>query len=286
LQPSPWESGVLIPAHAAHLRLASYRPSSVKARVAVLTAFERGLDPHHTLATAERLHVEAFLGRDLAPESRRAYRSHLRGFYTWATDEGHVAVDPTLKLPTVRVPRGVPRPITEEQLRKAVIYADARMRAWLLLMCLAGLRCMEVAGLRPEDLSETENGPLLFLRECKGGGTGVVPAHPGVVAALRHVPIRNGVWWTLSPHSISTAISTHLRSLGINATAHQLRHSAGTEWYRVSGHDLLTTARLLRHATVQTTQVYAKVEHTRPAEVVRAMWGHTPEAQHLTGAAG
>lgn len=264
---------LLIEAHAAHLRLASYRPSSVRARVSVLTAFSRSLEPHQaSLTTATRLHVEAFLGRDLAPESRRAYSNHIRQFYAWAVEEEYVLTNPTLKLPTVRVPRGVPRPITATDLRKAVENADARMRAWLLLMALAGLRCIEVAALRPEDVTEAEYGQVLFLRECKGGGTGVVPAHQAIASALQALPIRSGLWWDVTPRYVSSTVGAYLRSVGVQATAHQLRHAAGTEWYRASGHDLLTTAALLRHVSVRTTQVYAQLDSERPAEVVRAMW--------------
>jgi hypothetical protein len=34
------------------------------------------------------------------------------------------------------------------------------------------------------------------------------------------------------------------------------------------GHDLFTTARLLRHATVQSTEIYARIDIEWPAEVV------------------
>lgn len=262
----------LIETHAAWLRLAAYRPSTIHARTAVLRAFERTLAAHHkTLTTADRLDAQGFLGRDLAPESRRAYLGHLRGWYRWAIDEGLVTEDPTAKLPAVRVPRGVPRPVPDSDLRKAVELADPRMKSWLLLMALAGLRCLEVAALRPEDVSVTEDGPLLYLREVKGGGTGVVPAHPALMAALLALPIRNRLWWDCSPRHVSILVGAHLRAAGVNATAHQLRHAAGTEFYKASGFDLLTTAKLLRHVSVQSSQIYSQVEAGRPAEVVRAM---------------
>lgn len=261
---------MLIEAYGNRLRLAAYRPQSVTARLSCLRTFERTLaDRQATIKTAGRLDVEAFLARDLKPESRRAYRGHLRGFYAWAVEEGYVQHDPTLKLPPVRIPRAVPRPINHDDLRKAVRLADPRMRAWLLLMALAGLRCIEVAALRPVDVSATDSGPLLFLRECKGGGTATVPAHQAVLDALVQLPSRNGLWWDCSAHHVSTTVSAYLRSLQVNATAHRLRHYAGTEWYRTSGHDLLTTARLLRHASVATSQVYAQLDPTRPAEVIR-----------------
>jgi integrase/recombinase XerD len=263
---------LLIDSHAAHLRMAAYRPSTVVARVSCLRAYERLLGTHQaTLRTATRLEVELFLGRDLAPESRRAYLGHLRGFYAWALEEEYVSADPTVKLPAVRVPRAVPRPIHDDDLRKAVGNAEPRMRAWLLLMTLAGLRCLEVAALRPDDLSETDYGPLLFLRECKGGGTGVVPAHPAIIPALMALPIRDGKWWDCSARHVSSQVGVYLRSVGVNATAHRLRHSAGTEFYRASGNDLLTTAQLLRHASVKSTQIYSEIAAQRPAEVIRAM---------------
>lgn len=259
---------MLIDAHLNRLRLAGYRPSTLLARSTVLTAYQRSLADHHTLTTATRMEVEAFLARDLAPESRRAYRGHLRGFYRWAIEEGHVAGDPTDRLPTVRIPRAVPRPVPDQQLRKALDLAPPRMTAWLLLMALAGLRCIEVAALRPEDVSVTETGPLLYLRETKGGGSATVPAHSAVLAALVQLPARDGRWWEVTPRYVSTEVSGYLRSVGVDATAHRLRHYAGTAWYEASGHDLLTTARLLRHASVRTTQVYAEVSPTRPAQVV------------------
>jgi integrase/recombinase XerD len=258
---------VLIDAYASRLRLAGYRPSSVQARISCLRSFARFLEPK-TLAEAGRLEVEAFLGRPLAAESRRAYRGHLKGFFAFAVDEGYVGADPTEKLPTVRVPRGQPRPISPDDLRTALGNADGRMRAWLLLMSLGGLRCIEVAAVRPQDLTVTEFGTMLYLRECKGGGTGSLPAHQAITLSLAALPVRNGLWWDVTAKRVSTLVSAYFRGIGINATAHQLRHYAGTEWYRASGHDLLTTAQLLRHATVATTQTYAALDPTRPAEVV------------------
>ena len=95
-----------------------------------------------------------------------------------------------------------------------------------------------------------------------------MPAHSAVLSALVQLPARDGLWWECSARHVSTEVGAFLRAVGIDATAHRLRHYAGTAWYEASGHDLLTTARLLRHASVTTTQVYAQLSPTRPAEVV------------------
>lgn len=157
------------------LTLAGFRPRTVTDRVRVLQAFASFTAKPLTQATRDD--VEAFLARPLAAESRRCYRSHLRAFYKWLVDEDAVSEDPTEKVPAIRVPRGTPRPISDPDLAYALENAGPRMRAWLLLMSLAGLRACEVAALTPQDLIRSETGTLLFLRETKGGGTATVPAH-------------------------------------------------------------------------------------------------------------
>ena len=266
----------MISEHVDHMTLAGLRPRSIKSRREVLQAFRHALAPRDLL-DATKADVERFLARSLKPASRRCYLGHLRSFYTWAVEDGRTTNDPTARIPAIRVPAGTPRPIASDHLALALREATPRMRAWLLLMALEGLRCLEVAALRPCDLVDVEGSRMLFLRECKGGGTATLPAHPAVVAALEALPIRNGLWWEVNANTVSTDVSRHLHSLGIDATAHRLRHAAGTAWYHSSGHDLLVTAQLLRHARVSTTQIYAQLDPQRPAEVVRLV--SVPEVQ-------
>jgi integrase/recombinase XerC len=261
----------LIESHLASLVLAGYSPRTLEARQHCLKAFARTIAPRD-LAEATRADCETFLtSRPLKPESRRAYRSHLRGLYGWAYEEELIPANPMLRVPPVRVPKAGPRPISSADLVHALSRADARMFAWLALMSLAGLRCVEVAGLRPGDLQQTDDGAALHLRTCKGGGEAVQPAHPLIVEALGRLQIRDGAWWDCSPAHISRTVSVHLADCGIAATGHRLRHFAGSSWYRASGHDLLVTARLLRHRNVATSQIYVETDKTRPAEVVNAV---------------
>lgn len=259
----------LVQSYLAAMTLRGFRPSTIKARRQVLEAFERAMPCG--LGDVTRQHVELWLSRPLALESRRAYRSALRAFYGWCVEEGLLHNDPTVKVPPIRVRRGVPRPVSDDDLARALASADRRMRAWLLCMALAGLRCMEVAGLRPDDILDSPTGPLLYLRETKGGAPATVPAHPLLLEALAVVPIRNGLWWSVTPGTLSAAVNRHLHAVGVRGTAHALRHYAGTAWYTASGHDLLTTAQLMRHQSVDTTTVYAKLSPERPAEVARAV---------------
>jgi integrase len=221
--------------------------------------------------TATREDLAVWLSsRDLAPESRRAYRSHLRGFYRWCVDEGLLERSPAERIPPVKVPPRLPRPVSEEELAMALRHADPRMRAWLLLMAYGGLRCLEVAALCPQDVHP--GPPIVFrLRVTKGGAEAVVPAHPSVLESLAELPVRDGLWWTCSAHHVSRTTSCYLRGIGLDATAHRLRHFAGSSWYRASGNDLLVTAQLLRHGSVRTTQGYAAISPERAAQVVSSL---------------
>lgn len=259
----------LITEYLADLAFAGASPATIRVRRQVLRHVARDVGPLYEASPAV---LKAWLARPLAPESRRAYRSHLRAYCTWLIDQGHLTVNPTDRIPNVKVPRRLPRPIDEDDLQRALAHADRRMRAWLLLMALEGLRCIEVAALEPRDLYLPEVGPpLLILRVTKGSQQATVPLHPDVLTALNQLPARGGVWWSCSANRVSEVVNRHLHDCGVTATAHQLRHYAATTWYRASGHDLLTTARLLRHKSVASTQVYAALDPLRPAEVLTSV---------------
>jgi integrase len=258
----------LLDSYRARLVLAGVQPSTLVAKMTTLHAFARTIAPRR-VEDATRADCEHFLtSRPLAAETRRAYRSTLRGLYVWGWEEGMVAEDITARIPAIRVPRKAPRPIPQADLERALALAGGRMQAWLLLMCLGGLRCIEISGLRPVDLQHSPDGVLLYLRRCQGGGSATVPAHPTILEALAALPIRDGLWWSCNRVTISSQVNDHLRACGVNSTAHSLRHWAGTAWYKHSKHDLLTTQKLLRHATVSSTQIYAATDPTRPREVV------------------
>lgn len=57
--------------------------------------------------------------------------------------------------------------------------ADACTRAWLLLMALGGLRCCEVALLRPVWSAQGEARTVLRVREALGMAS-VIPAGPAL----------------------------------------------------------------------------------------------------------
>jgi hypothetical protein len=63
----------------------------------------------------------AFVGRPgLKPETRRSYGMTLRSFYRWALDMALVDLDPTVRLPKVRIPDTAPRPAPTDVVDQAL----------------------------------------------------------------------------------------------------------------------------------------------------------------------
>lgn len=219
--------------------------------------------------------LEAWLdGRGLVAKSRSVWLSHLSCFYQWAVDEGHLEIDPTARIQRPKLRRKLPRPIPDKDLRKALANADPRMRCWLLLGALAGLRCQEIAGLTVEDVME-EDG-ILRVVEAKGGTERMVPIHGDIVEALRALPmpargpVFRGIRGRVTAGDVSHKTGDYLHGLGITSTPHALRHWYATEVYR-STLDLRLTQELMGHKSVTSTEIYARADMQKAGVAVRAL---------------
>jgi integrase len=232
--------------------LGNYSELTVRNYRSLLTRFEAAVgDPLEATPAQVAEWLATFAG--CAPETRRAARSCLSSFYRW-TVEIQECCDrsPMGRIPSVKVPQGAPRPIDPIQLAIAIDVADERLRCWLLLGCDAGLRRAEIAMVRREHI----HGRSLVVTG-KGGRTGVVPMSTRLAVALAGWPVASGRLWDVGPEWVGRCIAAHLRDCGIDATAHQLRHSFACRLYSASGGDLIKTSRLMRHADVRTTTRYA-----------------------------
>lgn len=209
----------------------------------------------------------------MKPNSIAIYVRHVRGFYLWARKHKHVPEDPTVDvLQAPRAPKGVPRPVPDDQIRTALACANPKMRAILALMAFAGLRCGEVVGLRREDIRDTDAVPVLFVHG-KGNKDRVVPAPEMLLQVLRAyglppsgVVILNHLGRPYTSNRLSQVVSEFLHSINIRYSAHKLRHAFGTSAYRLSG-DLLLTQQLMGHSSPATTQGYVQVAATAAVEL-------------------
>ena len=194
-----------------------------------------------------------FTGRK--PNTRRAYRSAIGSLYRHLLWVGAITVDPMQRVPTVRVPKGAPRPITGDQLARAMATANPRMQRWLLLAADAGLRRAEIAMLSPDDVI----GRRLHITG-KGKRQRIVPVSQRLAASLdTWQPETASRMWLAGPDRVGDLMSLHLHSCGVNATAHMLRHYFASRYYAASGCDLRATQAVMGHSSVATTEVYVSL---------------------------
>ena len=230
-----------------HLNRAGYAPGTVEQRCNRLLALP--VSPER----ANQADVVASLGVNTSPQSKRVYLSALHAAYRDLIMLGVVHHDPTIgvRLPTRG--RTTPRPLTDEQLLRLL---DGRgpERAWTVLGAYAGLRAAEVVNLYAEDLTMTAYGYAIQV-VGKNDVKSLIPAHPLVVDLF--APGQRGPLWRMRPDTMSQRWGVWAENLGEPGLRfHQLRHTYGTRLYR-STQDLLATSKLMRHANINTTTVYA-----------------------------
>lgn len=265
----------MIDDYCAHLARLNRRPGTIYQQRRTLMRLAAMLGGPILLATLDDLRT--FTSRGLGDEALYAEVSRLRCFYRWAVREGHLEHDPTVRLERPTRRPGLPRPMPRADVERVLGEAPEPLRAWFLLAARAGLRACEIAPVRSSDVADG----VLVLPEQKGGGAGVVPLSPGLRAALGSYLAGSG-WWF--PHGtdpdrhvtagqVSKRANAWLRDSGIAHTLHSLRHTYATNVYRLSGHDLLLTAQLLRHRKLDTTRRYAELSPDRATSVVAMLDG-------------
>jgi integrase len=262
---------MMIDTHLAALTRTGFRPRTIAQRKARLTAFIAASGV--TLDAATREEITAYLDTFEHPQTRSTYLSHLRAFYKWCIIEGLLERDPTAGIPSPRIPRRLPRPISEADLTRALAGAPALERAWITLSAYAGLRACEIAPMRGEHVRRGGT-PYLFIPEQKGGQEATVPLSSRVLGELDAWPTTGWMWQSLGPlepDAVSMRVGALFRRLGIAASLHQCRHRFGTMTYRASGHDLRVTQELMRHASPTSTALYTAVDPSEGSRVVELL---------------
>lgn len=217
-----------------------------------------------SLGTATRREVERWLARPgWSAQTRVTYRLILTRFTAWAAEQGMISHDPLAGLPRPRVPRRLPRPATDEQVRTCL----ALPWPWGMhcyIAYFAGLRCCEIAGLKREHVTEE----VVHVIGGKGGRDRNVPMHPRLWSVL--APLPDGPV-TIRPYSgmpadacyISQATANRMRTaLGVRLGLHQLRHAYATGLFN-AGVDIHVIQKLLGHASLASTEVYVEVSEAQ-----------------------
>lgn len=224
----------------------------------------------------------------VAASSLARQMASVRNLHRFLVAEGSRRDDPTADVDGVRVPAGLPKPLTEgevESLIAAVVGDDAiarRDRALLEFLYATGARISEVCGLSIGDLDLDAGLARLY---GKGAKERLVPVGSCARRALDDwlrvgrpdlEPTRwkkrgdaeavfldrrggrlsrQAAWAVVVRHGERAGLRTHL-------SPHVLRHSCATHMLD-HGADLRIVQEMLGHASISTTQVYTKVSQER-----------------------
>lgn len=265
-------SNDLIDLHIAHLRAAGQSRRTIEARQGVLRRLYDRLPWGLCYAATEQ--IEAWLA-DLTAKGRSRwtlsiYAYHVRAFYRWATSAGFLDGDPTATIPAPRIPRCVPKPVTEEELWLVLSLPEPFGTAGALAG-FAGLRVSEIAACRREHIT----AEMLTVISGKGGHPGTVPTHPYVWERIRDMPpgllVTNHRGEPVTGQWITVSIRWRLDKIGLRGVhMHRLRHWYGTTIQRLTG-DIRVTQECLRHQHVGSTQGYTLVSDGQRAAAVAAL---------------
>lgn len=202
------------------------------------------------------------MARELKPASRRAYLWALRSYAEWA-QLGPI----TSGIRKPRMPRAVPRPVSEDDLVATLAVATSRTRAFVMLGAYAGLRSFETAKVAGRDFEGTPTGQGLRV-VGKGGREDVLPV-PAVLMRemLPWLDTAGPLWPGLTGGAVRQAIRLAGVRADVHLTSHMLRHRYGTQLYAAC-RDLLVVQRLMRHSSPDTTAGYALISDDVGAALV------------------
>ena len=220
----------------------------------------------------------------------------IRMLHRYLSIEGERRDDPAADLEGVRVPAGIPKPLTEAQVTSlidAVIVTEPVHRrdlALIELLYATGARISEAVGL---SIGEVDLDARLVRLYGKGSKERIVPFGSTAAAALeewfsssgraRMVPDR----WRRRDDAEAVFLNTRggrltrqaawlvIRKYGTRAgigdqlSPHVLRHSCATHLLD-HGADLRVVQEMLGHASISTTQIYTKVSQERLWDVYRS----------------
>lgn len=218
----------------------------------------------------------------LKPSTVQTYIITLRLFFAWAAQEG---LYPNIAehIKGAKLDRQHKKDALTSSQAKAILTGinrdtlqGKRDFAIMALMTSCGLRCIEVARAKIEDLRIAGDSAALYIQgKGRDEKTEYVKLAEPVEAAIRdYLKARgkaegkealftstsnNNAGQALTTRSISGIVKEAMRAAGLDSerlTAHSLRHTAAT-LNLLAGGSVQETQQLLRHSNIGTTMIYA-----------------------------
>lgn len=239
-------------------------------------------------------YAKRLMERGLASSSIARKMTAVRSLHKFQFVEGQRSRDISVDFEGVKVPSGIPKPLTEEEVERLLgsVTGDdpikLRDRALLEFLYATGARISEVCGLDLSDIDQDSGLVRLYGKGEKerivplghmarrtlgawieNGRLHLVPSHwrnrsdsTAVFIDKRGGRLRRQAAWAIvTRHGARVGLSGHL-------SPHVLRHSCATHMLD-HGADLRIVQEMLGHASISTTQVYTRVSQEHLIEEYR-----------------
>ncbi len=209
--------------------------------------------------------------------------SSLKRFYRYCLRQGKIKADPTLRIDSPKLPRPLPKSLTEEDV-EGLLAAPAveqalglRDKAMLETLYASGLRVSELVTLKLGQVSQDMGVvrvmgkgskerlvPLgeealawirRYLKEARPALLGVRSSDDLFVTARGAAMTRQMFWHLLRRHALKAGLKKPI-------SPHTLRHAFATHLSN-HGADLRVVQLLLGHSDISTTQIYTHVARER-----------------------
>ena len=188
---------------------------------------------------------------DIAPNTVGHILADVRCFLNWAEDAGLVDRSPFPRRIMPRIQEQPPDRLTDEEAEMLNALPDPHG-----FVCRLGLG----TGLRWGELTRAQASDIqrgcIMVHQTKSGKIRRVPLAPELLAeAKQHIGRLVG-FSVLSPGSFAKAVRNGTGIAGFHA--HQMRHTFACQWLEKGG-SLAALQQILGHASIETTQRYARI---------------------------
>jgi len=239
------------------------------------------------LLAAAHADVLAYLAHLVAGKAKATSTSRLlsslKRFYQYELRQGRIARDPTLNIDSPKLPRGLPKTLTEQDVEKLLAAPDVddplglRDRTMLETLYASGLRVSELVTLKVAQVSQ-DMGVVRVVG--KGAKERLVPLGEEALSWLKRylkearpqilqqraadaifvtgrgaAMTRQSFWHLLKRYSTQAGLTKPI-------SPHTLRHAFATHLLN-HGADLRVVQLLLGHSDISTTQIYTHVARER-----------------------
>jgi integrase/recombinase XerD len=239
-----------------------------------------------SLFTATHADLLAFLAQQassMKATSTSRLLSSLCRFYQYAVRQGTIQADPSLQIERPKLPRGLPKSMTEAEVEALLNAPEGntalglRDRAMLETLYASGLRVSELVNLKLAEVSldmgvvrvmgkgskerlvplgeEALDGLTRYLTEARAALLKGKQADALFVTARAAAMTRQMFWYLIKRYAVRAGIQKPL-------SPHTLRHAFATHLLN-HGADLRVVQMLLGHADISTTQIYTHVARER-----------------------